>query len=235
MWKQLFALARGRSFEAGQAVVDAHALTILRQQIRDCAEAIAGARRAIAIAIAQNEEEIRSHARVSVRIEDLEGRAIAALEGGKDGLAREAAEAIGLLEAEREASEQAQRNFAAEIARLKRIVADAETRLRALRRGQRLAAAADRTQRLRETAPGSTLSSLRDAEETLARLRARQTQIDAAAFALDEMERAGDPSALSEKLAAAGCGAPVRNSADAVLGRLRKKMAPPPAGDAQSD
>ncbi|MDQ6435191.1 PspA/IM30 family protein [Mesorhizobium sp. LHD-90] len=224
MWKQLCALARGRSYEAGQGIVDRNALVILRQQIRDCAEAIAAARKAIAVAVAQNSQEAQQHARLAARIEDLETRTVSALEQGRNELAREAAETIGLLEAEKAACEQAQKNFETEIARLKRIVTASEIRLRDLQRGQRIASAADSTQRLRETGAGSTLSSLRDAEETLSRLRARQTQIDAAANALDEMEQSGDPAALSEKLAAAGCGAPLKTGADAVLERLAKRM-----------
>ena len=55
MLKQFFALMRGHSHEAAEAMVDRNALVILRQQIRDCADAIAAARRAVAIAIAQNE------------------------------------------------------------------------------------------------------------------------------------------------------------------------------------
>ncbi|WP_442579004.1 PspA/IM30 family protein [Mesorhizobium sp. ASY16-5R] len=224
MWKQLFALARGTTHEAGQNIVDRNALIILRQQIRDCAEAIAAARKAIAIAVAQNEQEAQQYGKLVARIENLESRTVAALDQGRNELAREAAEAIGLLEAERTASEEAQKNFGSEIARLKRIVTASEVRLRDLQRGQRIASAADKTQRLRETGPGTALSSLRDAEETLSRLRARQTQIDAAANALDGMEQFGDPAMLTEKLAAAGCGAPLRTSADAVLERLAKRM-----------
>ncbi|PBB84961.1 MULTISPECIES: PspA/IM30 family protein [unclassified Mesorhizobium] len=227
MLKQFFALVRGRSHEAAEAVVDRNALVILRQQIRDCAEAIAAARRAVAIAIAQNDQEVQQHKKLVDRIEDLEKRTVAALEQEQNELAREAAETIALLEAERTASEDAQKNFGTEIERLKRIVRASEMRLRDLQRGQRIAAAADKTQRLRETAPGSTLSALKDAEETLSRLRARQKQIDAAAAAMAEMEQTGDPAAMSEKLAAAGCGAPLRNSADAVLERLAKRASRP--------
>ncbi|MEQ1953871.1 PspA/IM30 family protein [Mesorhizobium yinganensis] len=224
MWKQLVALARGHTHEAGQGIVDRNALVILRQQIRDCAEAIATARKAIANAVAQNSQEAQQYERLAARIDDLETRTIAALEQGRNELAREAAETIGLLEAEKGASEQAQKNFEVEIARLKRTVTASEKRLRDLQRGQRIASATDTTQRLRETGAGTTLSTLRDAEKTLSRLRARQTRIEAAASALEEMEQSGDPGALSEKLAAAGCGAPLKTSADAVLERLSKRM-----------
>ncbi|ESX87808.1 PspA/IM30 family protein [Mesorhizobium sp. LSHC412B00] len=227
MLKQFFALVRGRSYEAAETVVDRNALVILRQQIRDCADAIAAARRAVAIAIAQNEQEVVQFKKLVVRIDDLEKRTIAAIEQGQNELAREAAETIAMLEAERDASSEAQKSFGTEIERLKRIIRVSEMRLRELQRGQRIVAAVDSTQRLRESAPGSSLSALRDAEETLLRLRTRQKQIDATAAAMAEMEQSGDPAAVSEKLAAAGCGAPLRSSADAVLERLTKTMTKP--------
>ena len=227
MLKQFFALVRGRSYEAAETVVDRNALVILRQQIRDCADAIAAARRAVAIAIAQNEQEVSQFKKLVVRIDDLEKRTIAAIEQGQNELAREAAETIAMLEAERDASSEAQKSFGTEIERLKRIIRVSEMRLRELQRGQRIVAAVDSTQRLRESAPGSSLSALKDAEETLLRLRTRQKQIDATAAAMAEMEQSGDPAAVSEKLAAAGCGAPLRSSADAVLERLAAKMAKP--------
>jgi phage shock protein A len=220
MLKQFFALARGRAYETAEKAIDHNALTILRQQIRDCAAAIDAARKAVAIAIAQNDQEIDQHKRLVVRIADLETRTIAATEQGKDALARQAAETIALLEGERDACEAAQKNFDVEIERMRRIVYASEMRLRELRRGERIAAAADRTQRLRSGAPSSSLSALKDAEETLTRLRMRQKEIDVASAALDEMERAADPGALAEKLAAAGCGAPVRFTAHDVLARL---------------
>jgi phage shock protein A len=227
MLKQFFALVRGRSYEAAETVVDRNALVILRQQIRDCADAIAAARRAVAIAIAQNEQEVVQFKKLVVRIDDLEKRTIAAIEQGQNELAREAAETIAMLEAERDASSEAQKSFSTEIERLKRIIRVSEMRLRELQRGQRIVAAVDSTQRLRESAPGSSLSALKDAEETLLRLRTRQKQIDATAAAMAEMEQSGDPAAVSEKLAAAGCGAPLRSSADAVLERLTKTMTRP--------
>ena len=227
MFKQLLALMRGRTYDATEAFVDANAITILRQQIRDCAEAVAAARKAVAVAIAQNEQEIAQTRKLIERIDDLEARTVSALEQGKADLAREAAESIALMDAERTASEQAQHNFAVEIERLKRIVRASEMRLRELQRRQRLAVATDRTQRLRETAPASSLSALKDAEETLSRLRARQTQIDATAVAMAELEQSGDPAALADKLAAAGCGAPTTTTADAVLERLRQRMQVP--------
>ena len=88
-------------------------------------------------------------------------------------------------------------------------------RLRELQRGERIAVATDKTQALRQTTPSSGLSALKDAEATLAKLRSRQKQIDATAAAMDEMDQSGDPLAITQKLAEAGCGMPVRTTADA--------------------
>lgn len=226
MLKQLAALVRGRAYETTEAALAPHGITILRQQIRDCAAAIAAARRAVAVAIAQNGQEIEQHRRIVARIADLEGRTLAALEQDKADLAREAAETIACLEDEAAASELAQKTFHIEIDRLKRILSASEARLRDLQRGERVAAATDATQRLRTVAPSSGVSALKDAEATLARLRRRQKEIDATATAIEEMEIANDPGVVAERLAEAGCGAPIRTSAEEVLARLSQRMKP---------
>ena len=84
MFKQIATLFRGRSYEAAEAVVDRNAMAILRQQLRDCAQAVTSARRAVAVAIAQNEQEIAQHRKLLARIDDLEKRTVSALEQGKD-------------------------------------------------------------------------------------------------------------------------------------------------------
>lgn len=225
MFKRIVTLVRGQAHEASEAAVDAHALTILRQQIRDCGAALMATRRAVAVAVAQNAQELAQHERLQQRIADLEGRAVEALRLGKSELAHEAAETIAHLEAERDASEAAQRSFQTEIARLRNVVRKSEARLKQLERGQRIATVNDKAQRLQETGAGSTLNALRDAEETLQRLERRQKEIDVAAAALAEMEAATDPCALSEKLAAQGCGAPTRTRTEDVLARLEQRLA----------
>jgi len=223
MFKQIVTLFRGVIVETGEEFTDRHALPLLKQQIRDCALAVSASRRAVAIAIAQNEQEVIQQQRLINQIKDLEHRTIEALEHGKNDLAREAAESIALLEAERETSAEALARFTTEINRLKGIVRIAEIKLKDLQRGQRLATATHQTQKLREAHPDSGLSALRDAEETLNRLQIRQRQIDVTEAAIADMEQFGDPSSIIEKLADAGCGDPLKASADDVLNRLKKQ------------
>src|SRR4029078_13136640 len=85
------------------------------------------------------------------RIADLEVRATAALDGGREDLAREAAQQIANLEADRDAAMTARTLFASEITRMKRQVANAEQRITELDRGRRIARAAEA---VRPLAPG---------------------------------------------------------------------------------
>src|SRR5712671_3749414 len=98
MLKTIITLVRGASFRAEEAFADRSALLILDQQIRDSAAAIERAKRALAIAIAQDEAEGKRLETTLARIADLEERALAALDGGAEELASEAAEAIAVME-----------------------------------------------------------------------------------------------------------------------------------------
>ncbi|RFB97294.1 PspA family regulator [Rhizobium leguminosarum bv. trifolii] len=226
MFKLISILLRGRAHDAEQAFADRHAVPLLSQQIRDAAQAIQSARRSVAVAIAQNEQEKAQHQTIVGRIADLESRACAALDKGNDGLAREAAEAIAFLEAERDASVAAQAQFTASIGKLKAIVRAAEARLQELQRGERLARAAEQAQKLDVVVAGPGLATLDEAEETLARLRLRQSQNELTAAALKDMESTTRPAGIIEKLANAGCGAPLTASADDVLARLKSRITP---------
>ncbi|MBL0370469.1 PspA/IM30 family protein [Rhizobium sp. KVB221] len=224
MFKQFLTLLRGRAYDAEQAFSDRNAVPLLSQQIRDAAGSVQAARRAVAVAIAQNEQEKGQHAAIQIRIADLEIRTLAALEQGSEALAREAAEALAYLEAERDISQKAQAQFTATIDKLKAIVRNAEARLQALQRGERLARATEETQKLDLAVAGPGLATLDEAEETLARLRIRQSQNETTASVLRNMEGSIRPAGIIEKLANAGCGAPLRTSADDVLVRLRGRM-----------
>jgi phage shock protein A len=224
MFNLILSLLRGRAHEAEQAFADRHAVPILAQQIRDAALAIQSARRAVAVAIAQDDQEKKQYAAILDRITDLETRTLAALQKDNATLAREAAETIAYLEAERDASKAAQAQFASAIGKLKETVRAAETRLQELRRGERLARATEEAHKLDAAGVGQGLAVLADAEETLLRLRTRHIENETTAAALKELEGVSLPSRIIEKLADSGCGAPLRTSADDVLSRLRLRM-----------
>lgn len=225
MFNVILTLIRGRAHDAEQAFIDRNAVPLLAQQIRDAASAIQSARRAVAIAVAQNEQEKSQQAAIAGRIADLETRAVAAIQKGSDELARQAAETIAQLEAERDASEKAQAQFTQTIDKLKATVRASEARLQELQRGERLARATEQTQKLSAACDdNSGLATLDDAEQTLARLRAYQDRCQIAATAMKEMDAGSRQTVIIEKLANAGFGAALGPSADDVLARLRSRM-----------
>ena len=80
MFKTIITLFRGATHDAEEAFADRHALSILNQQMRDSAVAVEQARKAVAVAMAQNRQEADQFDRLVARIADLEARTIAAIE-----------------------------------------------------------------------------------------------------------------------------------------------------------
>jgi len=230
MFKTVLTLFRGSVAAAGEELEDRSALLILDQQMRDTATGVDRSKRALALAIAQDQQEARRLEATNARIADLEVRAGAALEGGREDLAREAAEAIAGLEADRDSAMTARALFATEITRLKRYVASAEARITELDRGRRIARAAEAVRAARRggfEASRPYESTLSEAEATLKRLRERQTESDAADQALMELDAVNGPLSTAEKLAEQGFGPRLKSTADDVLARLKAKRTQP--------
>jgi phage shock protein A len=226
MFKTVLTLFRGSVAAAGEELEDRSALLILDQQMRDAGSAVERSKRTLALAIAQDQQEGRRLDATNARIADLEVRATAALDGGREDLAREAAQQIAHLEADRDAAMTARTLFASEITRLKRQVSSAEARITDLDRGRRLARAAEAVRALRRggvEAARPYESTLPEAEHTLKRLRERQIEAQAADEALIELDAASGPLATAEKLAEQGFGPRLKSTADDVLARLNAK------------
>ena len=236
MLKTLITLVRGHTYAIAEEVADQNALLILDQQMRDATGALDTAKKALAVAIAQESQESQRLDGTRAQIEDLETRAVAAIEAGRDDLATEAAEAIATLEAERDASLTARALFAAEIAKLKRHVLQQQMRFSQLDRGRRIARAAEAVRIARrgriEGAP-IFAGTLVEAEATLARLREHQVEADAAEEAFNALDAVTGPIAAPHKLSAEGFGPRLRPNAADVLSRLRERAGSgKPASDA---
>src|SRR5690349_8136697 len=121
--RTLSILMRGVVADNAQAIHDAHAVTILRQQIRDAAGALATARRELAVAMAYHAAEARALDAIGARIASLSDGARRALADGREDLGREAAGLIAALEDERADRQAASDRFATDVERLRRLVA----------------------------------------------------------------------------------------------------------------
>jgi phage shock protein A len=224
MFKTLVTLMRGGAAAAGEEIADRNALLILDQQMRDATAALERAKRALALAIAQDGQEGRRLDALQVQIADLETRVTAALQAESTALARDGAEAIARLESERAAAQTARSLFATEISRLRSHVAQAESRIAAVDRGRRIARASESVRHLKKGRIETALphqSTLSEAEATLARLRERQTEAQAAEEALDAIDASTGPRQAAERLAAEGFGPRLQTTADDVLARLK--------------
>jgi len=232
MFKTLSALVRGAAAAAEEEMIDRSALLILDQQIRDAAAAVERGKRALAVAIAHDESEAKRLEATIARIADLEERAVAALAGGREDLASEAAESIAVIEIDRDAVRDGRAAFAREIAHLKGTTADAGRRLAELERGRRIAQAAEAVRRLKCRGPAQVggAAALCDAEATLRRLRERQAEDAAIDASLESLDAGGAADTVATRLEAAGFGKRTRSTAADVLDRLRKRAAAgPPA------
>jgi len=226
MFKTVLTLFRGSVAAAGEELEDRSALLILDQQMRDASSAVERSKRTLALAIAQDQQEGRRLDTTNTRIADLELRATAALDGGREDLAREAAEAIAGLEADRDAAMTARALFASEITRLKRYVSGAEARITELDRGRRIARAAEAVRAARRGGIEATRpyeATLSEAETTLRRLRERQMESEAADQALLELDAVSGPLTVAEKLAQQGFGPRMKSTADDVMARLKAR------------
>lgn len=226
MFKTVTTFLRGKQSEAREAFIDANALTLIDQYLRDAGQDLQQARRALAVAKAQEVAEETRIADITRRIADLEARALAALNGGREDLASDAAQAIADLEIDRTASETALGQFRSATAKLKRRVDDAERRITELDRGRRTARVSEAVRQLRAPvalSPNSPSGALADAEATLKRLKERQAQDEAIANAAEEDCASRDASAIADRLEAAGFGAATRPNGRSVLERLKAK------------
>lgn len=193
MMKTLQWLLRGAVADNAQALHDAHAVAILRQQIRDAAAALGDARRELAVAMAYQAAEERALDAIATRVATLGESARKAITDGREDLGREAASLIATLEDERADRSSAVEGFRAEVARLKRLVGEGEVRLRELDRGLQTARAGEAVRRAGMNGRrviSQSAGALREAEETLARLRERHTSEDDVADALAELDAA---------------------------------------------
>lgn len=230
MMKLLTTLVRGAVAEAEEAAFDQNATRVLAQQLRDAATALEHSKKELACAMAHRSSEARAVAMLDARIADLEKGAVDALHGNRCDLAAEAATVIAANEDERQERLAAIARFDVDISRLQRLTEEGHRRLRELRRGLEMARAQEALNRAgangrRALATGT--GALREAEATLARIRATQTHCEDEYAALEELERKTMGRDLDERLATAGFGPNLKTKPGDILARLKSKAATP--------
>jgi phage shock protein A len=193
----------------------------LDRSIAAAASAHIAARRALAVAVAEETREIARRDCLTLKVTDIERRAVQAIRAGRDDLARATPETIAAIRTEIEASERASSRFAAEVALARREVDSQRRRLADLDRGRRLARVGSALNGAASLShPGR--DRLAEAETFLEQINAD----NADARAIRE-EMAPQADRLIERLSDQGFGHPVTVNPADVMARLRMMAAAP--------
>lgn len=223
IFAKLITLFRGASYEAGAAVVDANAIRILDQEIRDADGALGRARDDLATLVAKRrmiEKELQALKDQSAR---YEGSARAALAKGDEALAREVAGRIAELETEIEAKTPQLGDMRAAEERMHQTIAQTQQKVENLRREIDMVKVNDSVQKAQAAVAsrgGSATAALGSAADSLKRIKERQAIQDEKFRAAGELEDRRTGADLDAKLKAAGI-LPGHASADDVLARLK--------------
>ena len=224
--KDIITALRGGANEVGESIVDANAVRILEQEVRDAEIAIAKAKGSLTKMKATEIQLKREVGSLNLDISDYEQKTIQAIESGKEALAIEVAQKIAELEVERDDKQSEQQALDSEIQKINNLIRSREKRIQKNKRELDKVKTVTELQRATEsisTNVAATGSSDHRVSQALDRVKKKQQnwqdQMEAGEWMQDE--NTGD--SLDAKLAAEGIGG-TGGGANAVLERLRAKQ-----------
>ena len=228
IWSKLFTLGRAGAHEAGSAVVDANALRILDQEIRDADRAQGKARDDLAGLVARRrilETEVESYRAQAAK---YEASARIAVEKGNMDLARQVAQRIADLEQDIALKTPQVEDMRAAEEQIHTAVAQTDRKIEQLRREVEVVKVNESVQKAQACVASGSMGAgnkLGSAADSLARIRERQAIRGERIKAAGELEDRRTGVDLDEKLRLAGIG-PGQSSADDVLARLTAPKTP---------
>ena len=229
IWSKLFTLGRAGAHEASSAIVDANALRILDQEIRDADNAQGKARDDMAGLVARRrilEQEVQSF---RAQIEKYMISAKAAMDKGNMDLARQVAQRVADLEQDIALKEPQLVAMKDAEGKIHTTIAATDRKIEQLRREVEVVKVNESVQKAQASvaARGSGAgNSLGSAADSLARIRERQAIRGERINAANELEDMRTGADLDEKLRLAGIG-PGQSSADDILARLSAPKSEP--------
>lgn len=223
MWQKMLTALRGGVNEAGEKIVDAQAIRILDQEIRDVAEALRRSKEVQAEMMAKKKlaDERTKEARASIT--EHEGYARQALEKGDESLALEVAQKIADLEELLEEHGKAASLYGQKVDEVKIAVKHGERDLKMLKQQADAVRANEIVLRAKTAVAerhNGTQNSIQSAIDSVNRIKERQAEKSARIDAASEMAREDREESLSAKLEKAGI-TKAGHSAQDVLARLK--------------
>jgi phage shock protein A len=237
IWRKLFTLGRAGAHEATSAVVDANAIRILDQEIRDADAAQAKARDNLATLVARRRIQENDVKSLREQVTKYENSARAAVTKGDMDLARQVAQRIADIESEISLKEPQIGSMREAEDQLHQAIAATDRRIDTLKREVEVVKVNESVQKAQEavTARGAGAgASLGSAADSLARIKERQMVRGEKIKAAGELEDRRTGADLDEKLRVAGI-LPGQSSADDILARLAPQPAPLQIEDKAAD
>jgi phage shock protein A len=222
VWGKLFTALRGGANEAAEAVADSQAMRILDQELRDADNALRQARSDLAGMMATAK-------RIEKRVEDSRAKeqrdiqnARAAMDAGREDLARGLAERVATARADLARDEADLEKMRAQQTNMMRVVKETEARIQTMKREVESVKATDSLQRAQKAIASSHAgvnSRLGSAVGSLDRIRDRQANMAARLEAGEEMAALESGADLDRQLLEAGIGGKT-SSVDDILAEL---------------
>jgi phage shock protein A len=224
IWSKMITALRGGVNEAGEAIVDAQALRILDQEIRDASEELNKSKDGLASIIAQQKLAEEKVSTLKADIKKNEGFILAALEKEDEALAAELAVRVANFENQMETDTEAAKSHKAQADSLRDSIRTAEHQIKQLKQQTetiKATEAVQRAQRVVAERHNGSNSKLRTALDSLDRIKEKQKLNAAKMSAAEEMAQETGEEGLDQKLRNAGITGD--NTAEDVLARMKTK------------
>lgn len=224
LFQKLITLFRGSANDAAQKTVDANAIRILDQEMRDAGNELSRSRDELTKLMAQGKLLQQKIAARGNKRREYEGYIEGALSKGDEALAREVAARLAPLEAEDRVDEQAKSRLDQSVTTLKATIAKAEQQLRGMRQQIDTVKATEAVHRAQATISArhaGANSKMRTALDSLDRIQTRQLETAARIESAEELEHETGDGDLNKRLAQAGL-LTSDPDADAILARFKQ-------------
>ena len=222
VWGKLFTAVRGGANEAAEAVADSQALRILDQEIRDAENALRRARSDLAGIMANAKRMEKRVSELHDKSERDVGSARAAMEAGREDLARQLAQRIADTRAEAQRDEQDLEQMRAQQQTMARTVQETQARIDAMKReveSVKATASMQKAQSAIASSQSGVNSRLGSAVDSLERIKRKQEETATRIQAGDELAALESGSDLDRQLLQAGIGRSA-GSADDILAEI---------------
>ncbi|WP_027834618.1 PspA/IM30 family protein [Maritalea myrionectae] len=218
-------LMKSFSAKAEDRIVDEYAVELIEQKVREAEAGLAGAKRTLASLIMRQRSEEKILNSITARARDLEKRATAALDAGRDELAQDAAEAIADIENEASVRRATMDELERRVSRTKMAVEKAHRRIIDLKQGLITARAIDADRRTHKSLDRSLSngSAIHEAEALIARVTNSSDPLEESNI-LDEIDSSLSKADIGDRMARAGFGEKSKIEATDVIARLKSQQ-----------